>query len=596
MPARKVVPKGFVFRWKGVKTSLTALKPSRLVSSGSSGKKKDKVSVRCSCGGPDRDKDVWVYNLRPKKGATRSHTTSCGCEQKKTRAASYKHLKRYQGERKPEWTLGRLLTPSILQHFEILDQRPPSTVILQRDPISVRCRACGWTGPREAVELERHPTSCQRCSGKEQWTLTRVREKLAGKRVVMLSDRVTEDTQDGTTLLTLQDIRQFKCINCGKVKPSTVLSAVRLKTRYCKACKPDSPWTLGDFREEVHGLGGKVLGLAHKPDSHLIGVRRKLRVQCPFGHTDKKHANHVSRQRTLCRECSTGLSERIVRAHFEAMFGTCFPKGRPHWLKNDTTRYSLELDGFSEVLRLAFEHDGPHHAGIPIRRGQGQKFFGQVAARDAVKEKLCRQHGVTLIRIECLREVTPLEGLRSSIVEKLKRKGIEPPCPGAPANMVTTPDAVRSLNEAKRLIEVRGGTFLGTSYLGSQQKLPVRCAEGHTFGARISHLRRGGWCRECYAARLAQEAAARKGFGSYREQIMAWLADADCKLVKPKTGEVRSDTPVVIKCCCGKPRPLKASSVPRLKHNGLCRQCSQAERARDHRTQSRRPAKKPLAK
>lgn len=587
MSARKAVPKGFVFKWEGVPTTLTALRPSRLVPSGMSGRKKDKVWVRCSCGGPDRDQDVWVHNLRPRKGATRPHTTSCGCEQKATRAASYKHLKRYQQEREPEWTLGRLRTRLIQKYFEILDHRPADTVISQRDSIPVRCKRCGWEGPKEAVSLERHPGACQRCSGKEPTTLDSVRRAISGKRVLMFADRVTEDTQDGSTRIRLQDIRFFRCATCGVVKRSTVLSAINLKTGFCKFCKPDSPWTLGEFREEVRGLGGTVLGLSDEPDSLLIGVRRKIRVRCPFGHTDSKHADHVSRQRTLCRECSSGLSERLVRAHFEAMFGVRFPKGRPRWLRNDKTKYPLELDGFSESLRLAFEHDGPQHAGVPIRPGQSRKFFEEVAARDATKERLCQLHGVTLIRVACLREIVPLESLRSYILDALKRKGILPPFPDASASIPTTPDAIRILDEARALVEARGGTLLTTTYVGSQQKLSVRCAEGHDFAAKISHLRGKRWCPECYAARLAKEAAARQGFGSYREQITAWLAEAECKLIEPKTGEIRSDTLVVIKCRCGKRRTTKASSVPRLKHHGVCRKCSQIPATRDCRRKSR---------
>jgi hypothetical protein len=581
MSARKMVPKGFVFSWKGVPRTLTALRPSRLVPSGPAGRKKDKVWVRCSCGGPNRDKDVWVYNLRPKKGAARPHTTSCGCLQQETRAACYKHLERYREEREPQWTVGRLLKPSILKHFEVLDRRRPNTAISQRDSILVRCRLCGWRGSKEAVSLERQPNSCQRCSGKERWTLARVRRAISGKRVLLLQDRITEDSRGGQTSVRLQDVRFFKCVICRAVKPSTVLSAVRLKTRFCRSCKPDSPWTLGDFRAEVEGLGGKVLGFAEKPDSHLIGVRRKIRVQCPFGHKDSKHADHVARQRTLCRECSSGLSERIVRAHFEAVFGTPFPKGRPKWLRNAKTRYALELDGYSENLRLAFEHDGPHHSGRPIRPGQGQKFFDQVAARDSTKEKLCRLNGVSLVRVACLREVVPLESLRSYILNALKKLGIRPPFPNAPESIAPTPDAVRILNEAKARVEARGGTLLTKEYRGSQQKLSVRCAAGHKFAIRLSHLRDNRWCGECYAARLAKEAATRNGFTSYREQVIAWLGESSCNLVQPKTRDIRSDAQVVIKCRCGKRRSLKAASVPKLKHHGLCRKCVQVNRSRN---------------
>lgn len=578
MSARKAVPKGFVFKWKGVQTTLTALEPSRLVPSGRSGRKKDKVWVRCSCGGPDRDKDVWVYNLRPKKGATRPHTTSCGCEQKATRAASYKHLKRYREEREPEWTLGRLRTPAIQRHFEILDRRPADTVISQRDSIPVRCKQCRWEGPKEAVSLERYPDSCQRCSGKEPWTLDRVRRAISGKRVLMLEDKVTEDTRDGKTLVRLQDFRFFKCATCGVVKPSTVLSAVRLKSGFCRLCKPDSQWTLGDFRDAVTSLGGKVLGLSAKPDSYLIGVRQKIRVQCPFGHTDLKHANHVVAQQTLCRECSTGLSERMVRADFEAVFGVGFPKARPAWLVNHETGYSLELDGYSDRLRLAFEHDGPHHSGRPIRPGQDATFFNKVATRDATKESLCKENGVKLIRIPCLGEDLAVDNLRAYVLNALEETGISPPFPDAPASVTTTPDGIRILLEAKAIVESRGGTLLTTEYAGSKQPLSVQCSKGHTFPIRLSHLKdkQWRWCRKCYATSLAEDSAATHGFSSYRERVCDWLSKEQCSLVQPKSGEIKADTTVTVRCRCGKVRPMKAAAVLVLKHHGLCRRCWQA--------------------
>lgn len=158
----------------------------------------------------------------------------------------------------------------------------------------------------------------------------------------------------------------------------------------------------------------------------------------------------------------------------------------------------------------------------------------------------------------------------------MKSEGIEPPFPNAPESMAITPDSVRIMAEAKALVEARGGTLITKEYTGSQQKMSVRCAVGHPFPIKMSHLRGNRWCPHCYAARLASEAASQKGFRSYREQITAWLAEADCSLVKPRTGVIRSDTRVVVKCACGKSRPMNASSVPSLKHHGLCRKCSQA--------------------
>jgi hypothetical protein len=473
--------------------------------------------------------------------------------------------------------MGRVRSDAILRHFEIIDSRADDAAILQRDEIRVRCRRCDWRGTKEAVALEQHPESCQRCAGKERWTLTRVRTAIRGKRILLCADQRTSDQTDGRIKVRLSDRRYFRCTHCGAVRKTSIMTAVRLKTHHCKSCKPDSQWTLGDFRELVSDLGGKVLGLANKPGSHLITARQKLAVQCPFGHTDEKHANHVSSQKTLCNECSTGLYERIVRSHFQAIFDTAFPRARPEWLVNDRSGYLLELDGFAPDLNVAFEHDGPHHSGRSIRPGQDEEYFEGVAYRDARKETLCRLNGVSLLRIPSLGDELPIADLRQFILDRCDEMDILPDYPDAPADITTVPDTERLLAQAREIVESRGGTLLATEYLGADQPLAVRCQKGHEFGIRLSHLkdRQWRWCRKCYGEQLAREGAARHGFKTYRERVEAWLAESQCSLVVPVRGPIDARTEITIKCRCRKRRSMSAAGVLLLKHHGLCRSCWQ---------------------
>lgn len=566
MATRKLIRVGEVFpSAHATPPTLTAVEPCRLVASGVNGKKKAKVRCRCSCG---KEGDYWAYNLR------NGHTRSCGCHQADARRESYRRLHQYRKQQAPKWTMRRMRTERILRLWRILDERHDDEVISQRDRLPVACTRCGWLGKKAAVEIERHPESCQRCAGKEQWSLCRVRTAISGKRLLLDSHGDTEDTRDGS--IRLRDVRKFRCLHCGNVLSSTIMTAVRLKTRYCRHCKPDRRWTLGDFRSLVAELGGRVLGLKDKPDTHPIRVRQKISVACSHGHVDKKHACHVSQQRTLCQECSIGLYERIVRAHFQSMFGVPFPTAHPEWLVNPRTGYPLELDGYAAPLALAFEHDGPHHNGRAIRSAQGPEYFRRIRERDALKDRLCVENGVCLVRIPSLGDIIAIDDLRSFILHKCGMSGVHVPFPNAPIRPVQASDTTERFHELIRIVEQRGGRMLSKQYLGTREPLTVACGLGHRFRIRVSHLKdeQFRWCRRCYAQRLRDDAARRHGHHTYRDRLVAILAKAGCSLLTHDTKPVLARTAVTVQCRCGDRRTVVAGSAVCLKGHGRCRKCS----------------------
>ena len=90
-------------------------------------------------------------------------------------------------------------------------------------------------------------------------------------------------------------------------------------------------------------------------------------------------------------------SEARTRAIFEDLFGRTFPKLRPAWLKSGKNS-SLELDGYCEELKLAFEYQGEYHyMDIPVHHQQ--RTLKEVQQNDELKAKLCRKQGVSLIQM-----------------------------------------------------------------------------------------------------------------------------------------------------------------------------------------------------
>ncbi len=109
-------------------------------------------------------------------------------------------------------------------------------------------------------------------------------------------------------------------------------------------------------------------------------------------------------------------AEATTRAIFEDLLDRAFPKMRPAWLKSDRDA-NLELDGYCEELRLAFEYQGEYHyMEVPIH--QQQRSLAEVQKIDKLKATICQKQGISLIQVPCWEK-----GNRDWIVETLLRLG-----------------------------------------------------------------------------------------------------------------------------------------------------------------------------
>lgn len=91
--------------------------------------------------------------------------------------------------------------------------------------------------------------------------------------------------------------------------------------------------------------------------------------------------------------------EARCRELLERWFGRPFPKVRPDWLVNPETGHRLELDCFNEELRLAVEYDGIQHSVFVPHFHASEAAFAAQQERDRVKERVCAERGVALVRV-----------------------------------------------------------------------------------------------------------------------------------------------------------------------------------------------------
>lgn len=104
-----------------------------------------------------------------------------------------------------------------------------------------------------------------------------------------------------------------------------------------------------------------------------------------------------------------GKYEKKCRDIFESLFDTDFPKIRPDFIVNTKTGKRLELDGYNEKLKLAFEYQGQQHYNFSPYFHKTQEDFTNQVYRDKIKKEACDKKGITLIEIPYNIEYNDLE-------------------------------------------------------------------------------------------------------------------------------------------------------------------------------------------
>lgn len=142
--------------------------------------------------------------------------------------------------------------------------------------------------------------------------------------------------------------------------------------------------------KEFEKIGYKLLSKYKNYDT-------KLDILCSEGHLYKVDYSHFKRG-YKCPYCSNNVSdsEQKFREVIEELLEAKFPRKRPKWLVNENGN-RLELDGYNEELKIAFEYQGRQHFEIVKAFKGTQKILEKTQKHDSIKKSLCKKYNIILL-------------------------------------------------------------------------------------------------------------------------------------------------------------------------------------------------------
>jgi hypothetical protein len=188
---------------------------------------------------------------------------------------------------------------------------------------------------------------------------------------------------------------QLACRDCNCFYFVLMHNIVKGFSFNCKKCSLSKlSKTTEEARAQVIALG-----CTPGPDFKYENNKSKMQLVCPNNNFYMMRMDGiVAGYGCECDKCHGFKRERRCREWFENKFQKTFQKVKPKWLRNQTGR-CLELDGYCEELKIAFEHNGEQHYAHYEKFHKTTKKFEDQQRRDELKMKLCAEQGVKLVVI-----------------------------------------------------------------------------------------------------------------------------------------------------------------------------------------------------
>ncbi len=168
-------------------------------------------------------------------------------------------------------------------------------------------------------------------------------------------------------------------------------NGVTRKVRLNRKCQQCKNLTKDDYTKMGLNSNFYWKGAILPKNSHCL-----TEWECERGHIWQSQYANIQ-QGKGCPYCRN-KNEEECRSIFESIFKEKFPKKKPKWLKVLENVRNLELDGFNENLGIAFEYDGGQHF-YSVKWWGGEEYLKEIKERDLLKNKICKEKGITLIRI-----------------------------------------------------------------------------------------------------------------------------------------------------------------------------------------------------
>ena len=178
---------------------------------------------------------------------------------------------------------------------------------------------------------------------------------------------------------------------------------------WCPFCSGKFNNSLELCRSIAEGRGGKCLS------TEYINEKTRMHWQCALLHEWWAPLEPIKNDGTWCPTCGKGRSEKMVCEIISDITGLKFRQVRPDWLLYENGR-NLELDGYNEREKIAFEYHGIQHYKYDkfFHKGDENNLRLQ-QERDAWKEQRCIEEKVDLIIVPYTYNFNDPEGMRQFI-------------------------------------------------------------------------------------------------------------------------------------------------------------------------------------
>jgi len=287
----------------------------------------------------------------------------------------------------------------------------------------------------------------------------------------------------------------WRCTECFLTWENSWAQVKNKTTRLCKQCNREA---LAQHQrlgiEKMHALakkhGGKCVSSEYK------NYTSPLSWECKYGHIFERTYQSLKHQGGWCTVCGGSYGEAVTREFFEKLFKEPFPRKRPSWLNG------LELDGFSQNLKIAFEHQGEQHYRPTWIANNTQVL--SIQKNDITKAQVCKEMNVTLFIIPQLGTYTKIGNLYT-LLQSQHPSLILPPSPCLQSLNLTNPEIEYFFQRIKTKCQEFNGEPLSTIYQNSQTKIKLRCkTHAYEFNQFPSDLLRGHWgCKKCIKEKLS---------------------------------------------------------------------------------------------
>lgn len=254
---------------------------------------------------------------------------------------------------------------------------------------------------------------------------------------------------------------------------------------WCPACSGVERYTIEKVREIAEERNGKCLSEIY------VNAHTKLWWQCYSGHKWEAKLNSVLSKNSWCPKCSITVGEEITRKILELSFREKFDKIRHPLIQG------LELDGYCEKLKIAFEHNGDIHYNYIPYIHKTIEGFKEIQRRDILKAQLCHDNDIFLIVIPY---TVKYDNIQQFIIDECNKKGIIIP------NLVKIDyrklddiynTNIRKYENIKKIVESKGGILISQVYVIGSEPLNVKCKCGHEWITHANRIIAGHWCPEC---------------------------------------------------------------------------------------------------